>query len=243
MDSWGFETGRIIIYNSGRMKRIFFSLGFVLLYLYLRAGLPPPPISPQEAARNIEKAFASLSSLQADFEQAYYSASLATPLIEKGKLYLEKPDRMRWEYLEPERNIYIYKEGLSLAYFPEDNQLFRHTLSLEERDSAVFSLLTGRARIIETYTVEGAEFPTDKKASVQLKLIPREEGELSYILVEASSRTWLLERIISLDWAGNKQEFRFSGFKINPRLDARVFELDVPPDCEVIDDLPPVKNV
>ncbi len=199
-------------------------------------------VSPQEAARNIEKAFAALRSLQAEFEQTYYSASLATPLLEKGKLFLQKPDMMRWEYLEPERNIYLYKEGISLAYFPEDNQLFRHALSPEEKNWAVFSLLAGRAKIIETYTVEAAEFPTDKKASVQLKLIPLEEGELSYILIEADPRTWLLEKAVFLDWAGNKQEFRFRAFKLNPRLDARLFELEVPPDCEVIEDLPPVKN-
>jgi len=232
--------GRRIIYNSGRMKRTFVTLGLVLLSLC--AGSLPASISPQEAARNIEKAFASLRSLQADFEQYYYSASLATPLLEKGKLILQKPDLMRWEYLEPERNIYIYKGGVSLAYFPEDNQLFRHTLSPEEKDWAVFSLLTGRARIIETYTIEAAKFPTDKKVSVQLKLIPLEEGELSYILIEADPRTWLLEKVIFLDWAGNKQEFHFSGFKLNPPLDARLFELEVPPGCEVIDDLPPVKN-
>jgi outer membrane lipoprotein carrier protein len=222
------------------MKRTFVSLGLVVLSLW--AGFLVASVSPQEAARNIEKAFASLRSLQAEFEQSYYSASLATPLLEKGRLFLQKPDLMRWEYLEPERNIYLYKEGVSLAYFPEDNQLFRHALSPEEKDWAVFSLLSGRARIIESYTIEAAEFPTDKKASVQLKLIPLEEGELSYILVEADPQTWLLEKVIFLDWAGNKQEFCFREFKLNPRLDARMFELEVPPDCEVIEDLPPVKN-
>ncbi len=222
------------------MKKTSCSLGFFLLSLW--AGFLPASISPQDAARNIEKTFISLRSLQADFEQAYYSASLATPLIEKGKLILQKPDLMRWEYLEPERNIYIYKEGISLAYFPEDNQLFRHALSAEEKDWAIFSLLTGRARIIETYAIEAAEFPTEEKESVQLKLTPREEGEISYVLIEADTRTWLLEKIIFLDWAGNKQEFCFSGFKLNPRLDERMFELKVPPDCEIIDDLPPVKD-
>jgi outer membrane lipoprotein carrier protein len=224
------------------MKRILASLGLALLFLQLPAGSSFSPISPQEAARNIEKAFASLRSLRADFEQSYYSASLATPLLEKGKLMLQKPDLMRWEYSEPERNIYIYKGGISFAYFPEDNQLFRHTLSPEEKDWAIFSLLTGQARVSETYTIEAAEFPTDNKASVQLKLIPLKEGELSYILIEADPRTWLLEKVISLDWAGNKQEFHFSGFKLNPRLDARLFELEVPPGCEIIDDLPPAKN-
>lgn len=214
-------------------------VGFALL---LRTGFPSASISPQEAARNIEKTLASLCSLRADFEQSYFSASLATPLVEKGTLFLQKPDRMRWEYREPERNVYVYKEGVSLAYFPEDNQIFRHTLSPEEKDWAVFSLLTGRAELIETYTIEAAEFPTDKKSSVQIKLIPLEEGELSYILIETDPRTWLLEKAVFLDWAGNKQEFRFSGFKLNPRFDAGVFELDVPPGCEIIDDLPPDKN-
>jgi outer membrane lipoprotein carrier protein len=222
------------------MKKISIAAG--LAFLALRAGSLPVSLSPQEAARNIEKAFASLRSLQADFEQSYYSASLATPLVERGRLFLQKPDLMRWEYLEPEPNVYVYKEGISFAYFPEDNQLYRHSLSPEEKDWAVFSLLTGTARITETYTIESAEFPTDKKESVQLKLIPLEEGELSYILIEASPRTWLLETVISLDWAGNKQEFRFSGFKLNPRLSDRVFELEVPADCEIIDDLPPGKN-
>lgn len=219
------------------------SFGWVIIAFHLCAGFQRPPISPQQAALNIERALASLRSLQADFEQAYYSASLATPLIERGRLFLQKPDQMRWEYEEPERNIYVYKEGLSLAYFPEDNQLYRHTLSPEEKDLPIFSLLTGRARLSEAYDIEAAEFPSAEKAVIQLKLIPREEGEISHILIEADSRTWLLETVIVLDWAGNKQEFRFSRFKRNPRLPSRVFEIEVPPDCEVIDDLPPIKNV
>jgi len=201
-----------------------------------------PPYAPKTVALNVEKAFASLRSLRADFEQSYFSASMATPLVEKGKLYLQKPDLMRWDYLEPERNTFLYKEGVSLAYFPEDNQLYRHALSPEEKDWAIFSLLTGRAKIVDTYDIEPAEFPADQKPAVQIKLVPKTEGEISHILLEVDPGTWLLERVIFLDWAGNKQEFRFSGLKLNPRLDARTFELDVPADCEVIDDLPPAKK-
>lgn len=212
------------------------------LLLVLCTSFASPLQVPKEAAVNIEKAFASLRSLRADFEQSYYSASMTTPLLEKGKLYLQKPDLMRWEYLEPERNIYIYKEGVSLAYFPEDNQLYRHALSPEEKDYAIFSLLTGRAKIADTYIIEPAEFPSERKPAVQIKLIPKTEGEISYILLEADPGTWLLDKAVFLDWAGNKQEFRFHGLKLNPSLDARTFELDVPADCEVIDDLPPVKK-
>jgi len=215
---------------------------FLWLLLVLFPALASPLQAPQAVALKIEKAFASLRSLRADFEQSYYSASMATPLLEKGKLYLQKPDLMRWEYLEPERNIFIYKEGVSLAYFPEDNQLYRHALSPEEKDWAVFSLLTGRAKIADTYIIEPAEFPSDRKSPVQIKLIPKTEGEVSYILLEADPGPWLLDTAVFLDWAGNKQEFRFHGLIFHPRLDPRTFELDVPADCELIDDLPPVKR-
>ncbi len=211
----------------------------ICLFLVLFFPLAHPLPSPEEAALKIEKALASLRSLRAEFEQFYYSASLATSLREKGKLYLQKPDRMRWEYADPERNVFIYKEGVSLAYFPEDNQLFRHSLSPEEKEWAIFSLLTGRARITDAYTVEPAEFPSDRKSPVQIKLTPKSEGEISYILLEADPGTWLLDKAIFLDWAGNKQEFHFRAFKVNPRIDPRTFELNVPADCEVIDDIPP----
>ena len=218
-------------------KRPFTWLLFVL-FSSLAQTLP----SPEEAALKIEKAFASLRSLRAEFEQSYYSASLSTPLLEKGKLYLQKPDLMRWEYAEPERNVFVYKEGVSLAYFPEDNQLFRHTLSPEEKEWAIFSLLTGRARITDAYAIEPAEFPSDRKSPVQIKLTPKSEGEISYILLEADPGTWLLDKAIFLDWAGNKQEFHFRAFKLNPRIDPETFELDVPADCEVIDDIPPAEK-
>jgi len=218
-------------------KRPFTWLLFVL-FSSLAQTLP----SPEEAALKIEKAFASLRSLRAEFEQSYYSASLSTPLLEKGKLYLQKPDLMRWEYGEPERNVFVYKEGVSLAYFPEDNQLFRHTLSPEEKEWAIFSLLTGRARITDAYAIEPAEFPSDRKSPVQIKLTPKSEGEISYILLEADPGTWLLDKAIFLDWAGNKQEFHFRAFKLNPRIDPETFELDVPADCEVIDDIPPAEK-
>jgi outer membrane lipoprotein carrier protein len=215
---------------------------FLWLFLFLSPVFASSLQTPQETARKIEQALASLRSLQADFEQSYFSASIATPLVEKGKLYLQKPDLMRWEYLEPERNIFIYREGVSLAYFPDDNQLYRHALSPEEKDRAIFSLLTGRAEIAETYMIEPTEFPSERKSPVQIRLTPKTEGEISYLLLEADPKNWLLDKVVILDWAGNKQEFRFSGLKLNPRFDSRIYELDVPADCEVIDDLPPAKK-
>jgi outer membrane lipoprotein carrier protein len=198
--------------------------------------------SVQDAVVNIEKRLSSLQSLQADFEQVEYSASIATPLRERGRFYFQRPDLMRWEYQVPERNVYLYKEGISLAYYPDDNQLFRHALSPEEKDSEIFALLTGKRKLKDNYLIEPASFPSENKTPVQLKLTPKQEGEFSYILLEVEEKTWLIEKAVFFDWAGNKREFHFSRVKANPRLAPKVFELEVPPDCEVIDDLPPPRK-
>lgn len=199
-------------------------------------------LAPREVALNLEKRLATLNSLEADFEQFYYSASISTPLQEKGKLFFQKPDLMRWEYRDPEKYVYVYTEGLSLAYFPEDNQLFRYTLSAEEKDSDLFRLLLGKGSLEDVYFIEPASFPSEVQKPLQIKLIPRRERAWNYLLLEVDEKTWLLKKLILFDGAGNKQEFRFSRIKPNPNLPARLFELEVPPDCEVIEDSPPVKR-
>lgn len=196
----------------------------------------PPAVTPQQAVRNLEAAFAALRSLEAEFEQEHFSAVMDTPLRETGKFYFQKPDRMRWDYNEPEPQVFVFKEDRVWNYVPEDEQLFRYALSNGQKNAAVFALLTGRARLEDDYFVETAEFPTDRKPAAQIKLVPKQEGDFKHILLELEPGTWLIDRIVALDWAGSKQEFVFRKLKVNPRLKSSTFEIKVPEGTEIIDD-------
>ncbi len=221
---------------------IFFAAG-VLAAAVSVAGPASPAVTPQQAVRNLETAFASLRSLEAEFEQAHFSAVLSTPLKETGRFYFQKPDRMRWEYNEPEPQVFVFKEGRVWNYVPEDDQLLRYALSAEQQNAAVFALLTGRARLEDDYLIEPAEFPTEQKSAAQVKLVPKQEGDFRHILLELDPRTWLIGRIVTLDWAGSKQEFVFRKMKLNRRLAPSTFEIKVPEGTEIIDQTsPPVKQ-
>jgi outer membrane lipoprotein-sorting protein len=162
--------------------------------------------------------------------------SVSTPQKEKGKFYLEKPDRMRWEYRPPDEKIFIYKAGALEEYYPEDKQLIRRFLAGEQNEAETLALLAGRKRIQDNYLIEETLFPSDNKSSRQLKLTPNQEGEYSYILLEIDERTWLIRRAIFFEWTGNKMEFLFSKMKANAPLPSGIFDLKVPPDCEIIED-------
>jgi len=218
-------------YNSKVMKRLeFFILAYAALSPALSAQTPP-----QDVIARLERNLASLQSFQADFEQTSYAISVATPFREKGRVHFQKPDRMRWEYTSPEPKTFVFKEGLLLSYFPEDNQLWRQKIPPEEYENEILALLAGRARLTEKYRVEPSPFPEAAPDAAQLKLTPKEEGETDYLLLEIDQKSWMIRRVVLFDWSGNKNEFVFSRMKINPRMGKDLFEIKVPPDCEIID--------
>ncbi len=207
------------------MKRLFFVFGCVLV-LYAQ--------NVNDIAQRTEARLRSLNSLQADFVQTYYSSSVRAPLIEKGRLYIQKPGWMRWDYTDPEKKTFLIKDSLYQEYYPEDKQLVQKSLSEEEGEADILGLLTGTRSIQDHYTVESTSFPTDNKSVHQLKLIPRENDPDNYILLEVDAKTWLILKAVSFDWAGNKQEFQFSQIKGDISLPKDTFELKLPPDVDII---------
>jgi outer membrane lipoprotein carrier protein len=209
----------------------------------IAAGATETAVTPQEAVARLEKTLAALTTFQADFEQTSHLASMARPLREKGRLSVQKPDMMRWEYEGPEPKTYVYRQGLFLTYIPEDKQLIRQRLPEEQSGADMRGLLTGKARLAEGFAVEDSPFPGGAPGSVQIKLTPKEqEGETSYLLLEIDAKDWMVRRVVRFDWAGNKTEYVLSRFKANPKLPKDAFEIKVPADCEIIDDPGPRKK-
>jgi len=200
------------------------------------------PFTPEDIATKAEKKLQSLRSLQANFEQLLYSTSVSAPLDERGKFYLQKPDLMKWEYQDPEKKVWLYKDRTFLFYVAEEKQLIRSSQSKEKYESEILSILSGQKSLRDNYQIEFSPFPTDEPKAWQLKLTPKIEGEHSFILLEINEKTWLIQKAVFLDWAGNKTEFRFTRIKTDTRLSPEVFELKVPPDCEVIEDVPGPKK-
>ena len=198
--------------------------------------------TPEEVAANLEKALKAAGTLQARFEQLHYSMSVSTPLRERGELFFQRPDRMRWDYRDPQEKVFLFKDGVFEMYIPEDNTLTRSRIPPEAYESDIIGILLGVRSFREAYDIESNPFPTDADRVRQIRLTPKEEDEFSHILLEIDERTWLLRRAVFLEWSGSKREFLFSQVRTNVRLSPRTFELKVPPDCEIIDDGEPVRR-
>jgi len=196
----------------------------------------------QQAAGRLESRLKSFTSLQADFEQLLYSQTVSEPLRGKGAFAFRKPDLMKWEYVSPEPQIFLFRDGVFSFYIPSEKQLIRSRSAGERYESEILALFSGSRGLKEDYAVEAAEFPARSGAGRQLKLIPRREGEYTHILIEVDPASGLIRRAIFLDWAGNKTEFRFSRLRPDGRLPRDAFDLVLPPDVEVIDEADVIKG-
>ena len=224
------------------MKRLGVVLAGGLAVAAVVLSLPAPAasaaaaVTADQAVDNLQQALKAITTFQARFEQLYYSMSISEPLREKGDLFLQKPDRMRWNYKTPQDKVFLYKEGVLEMYLPEENQLTRSPVSKEALESDIFGIFLGTMSFRDAYAVEDNPFPTDATRVRQVKLTPKTEGDYSHILLEIDETTWLLRRAIFLEWAGNKREFVFSQIKTGVRIPAKTFTLKVPPGTEIIDD-------
>jgi outer membrane lipoprotein carrier protein len=209
------------------MKRVFCLLALVALSFAQSA---------QDVALRLENMLRSYRSFQANFEQFYYSATVSTPLHEKGRLYFRQPNLMKWEYQDPEEKVFLIKDGFFWDYNKEEKQIIKYDLSRGEQNSEVISLLSGQVVLLDNYSVEFNPFPTENPKTIQIKLTPKdEEFADTFLLLEIDEKTWFIQKLISFDWAGNKTEFHFSRVKTNVTLQNKTFELRVPPDVEIIE--------
>lgn len=193
-------------------------------------------LAAEEVAHRLENKLRSITTLRADFKQFYYSPSTPEPMTGQGQLFVRRPDRMRWEYSSPEKQIFLLKDQSFWLYFPEDKQLIKNAARSEVLESEILGLLSGNYSLSGRYKINFNSFPSDRKNIHQLRLQPVEEGQFSYILLEIDRETWLITKAVFFEPAGGKLEYHFSRIRTGQKLPDGLFELKIPPDCEIIED-------
>ena len=87
------------------------------------------------------------------FTQTYTPAGFAGAKRESGTVWIQAPQRLRFEYAAPDRKVFTYDGGEGRFYSPEDKQLTIKKLSAEERARLPIVFLTDPAVLSEAYAI------------------------------------------------------------------------------------------
>ena len=199
------------------------------LLLVLSGG--PWSAGASEPVARVQAWLDSWSSLSGRFEQRLASPTLPSDQVESGSFQIARPDRMRWEFSEPERKLAVTDGVSTWLYIPGDRQVIRGSLDQLRRDGAVSLLLSGSLRLQEAFVVRTAVV-RDKEVS--LDLLPREpSGAVAEIQLRADARSGQVLGFEVVDESGNRVTWTLRDLLLDPQLEEDLFSFRIPRGVEV----------
>jgi outer membrane lipoprotein carrier protein len=217
--------------------------GFLLLTPVIASGDENNEIALQEVrevVRQLQARYERTKDLQADFTQKTMIEGFERPITSSGKVYIKKPGRLRWNYLDPSvEDIHVNRDDIKV-YVPEHKQVLVGKLTQMAASKAPLELLLGAAKLDESFDIEPTPGKGRGVGGIRLlTLMPKSrEGEagrsLQRIVLEVFPKTYFIRTISLYEVSGNVASFEFSSLQSNMGLGDSVFNLKLPADVEVV---------
>ena len=192
----------------------------------------------KDVVEALERRYNRARTLEADFVQRYTLG--ATTLVESGRVYFQKPGRMRWDYNAPEQKLFLTDGEYAYFYVPQEQQVRRQSVKNAPDWQATFALLIGRVdlnRLFGRLQLVRIHHP-QSPARWQLRGLAKSDKQ-------AFTEVWLdlddsyqLLRIEIRQRDGSLMEFHFRRWQENQALDPELFRLQVPPGTAWLDEAP-----
>lgn len=227
--------------RSKKMKR--FAALWVLIGLFQTSGAvlaAPPPADENSLAdviRKIQAAYENTTDWKAEFQQVTRIEGFDTPITSRGKLYIKKPDKLRWDYSEPNRDQIMVNEQKIWIYTPEQNQVIVSPFKEISDSQLPLHLLSGVGRLDQDFTVQwAAPAQPQPKGAPALTLIPKDPRTgLTKLLIEVDPESYFITRLTLFEANGNESRFRFAQIRNNIGLKDRFFIFTPPKGVVVVE--------
>jgi outer membrane lipoprotein carrier protein len=223
------------------------SLGFAVLALGgSGAAQEAEPLDPSVVVGLVQSFYDQTKTLQADFEQTRYTRLYDRYDRAKGKVVFKKPGMMRWDYAQPNGQVFVSNGKTLLIYQPpeegeKNGQLIERPVDEDQLPSA-FAFLIGSGNLEKDFDVRLLEHDNQSfKDGYVLQLIPRRptptyEQLVFYVrtLLQDGKRAGVVQRVLIIDSAGNRNRFDFAKIKFNRDVPNKRFTYRPPKGTESV---------
>ena len=199
-------------------------------------GAQTPSETPEDLQRALQRRYSLVRDFTADFTHTYEGGVLRTTLVESGTVLIKKPGRMRWDYREPERKLYLSDGEHLYSYLPEDRQVIVGELPGAGEATTPALFLAGRGSFETDFTAAFDVVDDPPPGSRVLRLTPtRAERDFEFLIVVVDARSLAIVRLAAYDLQGGISTFFFSNLRENVGLSDLPFTFEIPRDADVID--------
>jgi outer membrane lipoprotein carrier protein len=191
------------------------------------------PLGADDVARGLQRWLNETVDLQGSFQQALLSGAFGTGIEERGKVWIQRPGRMRWDYLDPEQKVAILDGDKTWLYVREEEQLILG--SLDEHGSLLPTLIAAERPVLELFKADLVVSIVDKGEPYLLELTPRSDEEaFESVTVSLRQEDFSIEAAEVLDAAGNRMLYRFSKLRRNKGVPDGMFRFEAPDGTTIL---------
>jgi outer membrane lipoprotein carrier protein len=201
----------------------------------------------------LEARYRTARTMQATFLERY-SENNRTVRVEAGTAYFRRPGKMRWEYESPEKNLFLVDGKTAWFYVAGDHTVTRVPARESGDWRTPLSLLAGEAKL--SHICQQIQLSTtvapDNPADAVIYCVPRGEEPLrsnspqpepdssgrregDAIFLEVAQDSGELVRALVQGRGGVGVEFRFTHWKMDPRVPDAMFRFKVPQGVAIVD--------
>src|SRR5262249_310033 len=150
---------------------------FLALMLVARAVpvLAATDDSLKRALDRLQTRYETTRTMTADFRQSVESPTLASPLESHGTVAFEKPNRMRWDYGAPDKQVIVGDGATLWIYQPDDKQVIKAPLAEAFQGRTPVSFLAGLGRVERDFE---ASLEREEDERWVLHLVPRKDASV-----------------------------------------------------------------
>jgi outer membrane lipoprotein carrier protein len=212
------------------------------VFLCLSLVSSPAAEDPQIYVRKLEAAYKRATTLEAAFLQEYSESGHVTRR-EAGTAYFRRPGKMRWEYLSPEKNLFVVDGKFAWFYVPADHTVSRVAVKESADWRTPLALLAGEMKVSRVCgkVSLAAEQPKDSSLA-QLDCTMRgtekeakagKPHDSAYF--EIVKETGELARVVVTSAGGVRMEMRFTDWKKDPPVNEVLFHFQPPKGVAIVD--------
>ena len=199
--------------------------------LWLGVPLPAGDDVPS-ILRGVERRYNAVQTIEVQFEQSY-SVKGRGRRLEGGTLYLRKPGRMRLDYRQPPGKWFLSDCKSFYFYSPAANRVEKMRLKESDDLRAPLAFLIGRLDFQKDFT----KFVSRQvEGGISISAEPRRPDRAPYRQVEfIVAQDNSIQRLIVVGQDASVMEFRFTGERLNARVDDALFRFRLPEGAELVE--------
>jgi len=200
----------------------------------LPASNVPQALPLSQLVATLDGRYNSLQSWQADFTQIYTSGLQSR--TESGHLYLQKPGRMRWDYEQPLKKVFIVNGKQIWQYTAGDPEATVTRIANANDLRTPLRFLLGHTdlnRELDQLSYSGLEPWHAGDAVIHGVPHAQEAGSWREVWIEITP-AYEIDRLVIAGVDGSQNDIRLSHIQPNLKLAKQLFNFTPPPGVKVV---------